>query len=164
MTTTSEPILPDTRPSTDHGNGSRGHPVFEWVARHARPLSISVLIVSVVLGVAGFQIRAAEANPDEPAFDPGGEIYDIQDREQDLFEAAPAVMTAQFFVEAPDPAGGDVLTQASLAEFLVEEARWLAARWPVERFCEQVDVLRDDVERLEQRVARLERRCAERMP
>ena len=96
----------------------RGNAAFEWIGRHIKRLVIVTLIVAVVLGVAGFQIRAAEENPEEPAFDPGGEIYDIQDREVELFESAPDVMVAQFFVEARDPVAGDVLTRDSLLEFV----------------------------------------------
>lgn len=44
---------------------------------------------------------------------------------------------------------------ANVAEFLVEEARLLASRPRVERFIAGVDQLRDDAERLRQRIDRL---------
>lgn len=44
---------------------------------------------------------------------------------------------------------------ANVAEFLVEEARLLASRPRVERFIAGVDQLRDDAERLRQRIERL---------
>ena len=115
---TIEQTLPGP-PPTDRGDGgARGHPAFEWVGGRARPLSIVVLVAAIVFGVAAFQIRAAETNPEEPAFHPGGEIYDIEDRADELFGSAPPVLAAQFFVEAPDPIDGDVLTRDSLAEFV----------------------------------------------
>ena len=42
-----------------------------------------------------------------------------------------------------------------VAEYLTEEAGLVAASWPVERFCEEVDRLRDGVERLAARIERL---------
>ncbi len=47
-----------------------------------------------------------------------------------------------------------------LAEYLVEEARLLPSRAEVEDFIEAVDRLRDDAERLEARIKRLEKRLA----
>ncbi|MBT6786096.1 MAG: sterol-binding protein, partial [Acidiferrobacteraceae bacterium] len=44
---------------------------------------------------------------------------------------------------------------ANMAEFLVEETRLLASRPRVERFIAGVDQLRDDAERLGQRIERL---------
>jgi ubiquinone biosynthesis protein UbiJ len=44
-----------------------------------------------------------------------------------------------------------------MVEYLGEEAGLAVTRWPVERFLEQVDTLRDDVERVAQRIERLER-------
>jgi len=48
-----------------------------------------------------------------------------------------------------------------LKEYLQEETRLLPNRWEIEGFLAGVDEVRDDVERLEARVARLERRLAE---
>jgi predicted RND superfamily exporter protein len=115
---TIEQTLPGAPPADRGDGGARGHPAFEWVGDRARPLSIVALIAAVVLGVGAFQIRATETNPEQPAFHPGGEIYDIQDRADELFASAPPVVDARFFVEAPDPIDGDVLTRDGLAEFL----------------------------------------------
>lgn len=53
-------------------------------------------------------------------------------------------------------AGSALLADA--AEYLHHEAGLAPTRWEVERFAHAVDDLRDDVERLDARVARLERR------
>lgn len=45
----------------------------------------------------------------------------------------------------------------STAEYLTEESRDVVARGEVEAFCDDVDALRDDVERLAARIARLPR-------
>ncbi len=55
---------------------------------------------------------------------------------------------------------GDRLAR-DLGEYLTEEARLLPTRAEVEEFVEAVDVLRDDAERLEARIRRLERRLAQ---
>jgi predicted RND superfamily exporter protein len=95
----------------------RGNRVFEWLGAHIKIVVIAVMVAGVVIGIGGYAQRAGVANPEDPAFDPGGPIYDIQDREAELFEAVPDVVTAQFFVETDHAASGDVLTAASLAEF-----------------------------------------------
>ncbi len=106
-------------PSVDEP--SRGNPVFEWIGRHVRPVAIVIVAVSVVLGIAGLAVRIVallDGAPENPAFDPGGEIYDIADRVDELFDPATEIVTASFFVEATDPIDGDVLTAAALSEFL----------------------------------------------
>lgn len=60
-------------------------------------------------------------------------------------------------------ATGRTLVQ-DLGEYLQEEARLVPARLEAEAFLQDVDDLRDDVERLEARVARLERRLGGRAP
>jgi ubiquinone biosynthesis protein UbiJ len=52
---------------------------------------------------------------------------------------------------------GDSLS-ADLGEYLTEEARILPSRIEVEQFLDEVDGLREDVDRLDARIARLERR------
>jgi ubiquinone biosynthesis protein UbiJ len=49
---------------------------------------------------------------------------------------------------------GDTLLQ-NLREYLQEEARIVPTRYEVDAFLGEVDTLRDDVERLEARIARL---------
>ncbi len=99
-------------PDAPHGNR-----IFEWLGARTKTVVVATVAVALIVAVAGYAKRASVENPEDPAFDPGGEIYDIQDREAELFEAVPGVLTAQFFVETDD-ASGDVLTAASLAEFL----------------------------------------------
>ena len=43
----------------------------------------------------------------------------------------------------------------NIQDYMVEESRLLAPSWRVEEFIEQADILRADVERLEQRVKRI---------
>ncbi len=121
QSTTEHP--PAEGPTPDVGNGQtpshrRGHRIFEWIGRHVRLLVTVIIIASVLLAVTGLAIRISEENPEDPAFDPGGEIYDIQDRADELFDPATDVVTALFFVEASDPINGDVLTRDALLEFL----------------------------------------------
>ncbi len=47
--------------------------------------------------------------------------------------------------------------EQNITEYLQEESRALPSRYEVDRFRQQVDVLRDDVDRFEARVLRLER-------
>ncbi len=93
----------------------RGNRVFEWLGAHITMVVAATMVVALLVAVVGYARRAAVENPEDPAFDPGGEIYDIQDREGELFEAVPDVLTAQFLVETADGTG-DVLTAAGLAE------------------------------------------------
>jgi ubiquinone biosynthesis protein UbiJ len=60
--------------------------------------------------------------------------------------------------------GKDVLAalRQDLPEYLQEEARLLPGRYEVEEFLTEVDRLRDDLERLEQRVQRLAARASDR--
>lgn len=48
----------------------------------------------------------------------------------------------------------------AVAEYATEESATLACRQQVERFCAEVDVLRDNLARLDKRVAQLETGCA----
>ncbi|MCP4958004.1 MAG: MMPL family transporter [Actinomycetia bacterium] len=101
---------------------TRGARFFEFVARHIKSIVVISAIASILLGLAGFAVRVIdklENGPDQPAFDPGGEIYDLQDRARELFDPATDVLTSIFFVEAPDPLNGDVLTREALLEFVV---------------------------------------------
>lgn len=67
---------------------------------------------------------------------------------------------ARHAVSARDWARGAVESlSGDLAEYLVEESRMVAERRELARFADAVDALRDDVERLEARVAALSRRA-----
>lgn len=103
---------------TDQSKHNRESPFFRWVSEHISILVVAILATSVGLGVVGFVIRSAEENPEFPRFDPGGEIYDISERADELFDPATQVATATFFVEAKDAATGDVLTRDALLEFV----------------------------------------------
>ena len=46
--------------------------------------------------------------------------------------------------------------EANVREYLQEESRELPSRYEIERFTRDLNVLRDDVERAEARLARLE--------
>jgi ubiquinone biosynthesis protein UbiJ len=59
-------------------------------------------------------------------------------------------------------AGGSLAT--SVAEYLQEEGRDLPTRTETEEFLADVDRLRDDTERLEARLARLESRTSATVP
>ena len=111
-TSTAEPASSEPR---------RGRPVFEFVGKHVTALAVLGLVTAVVLGIAGFAVRLVdklENGPDQPAFDPGGEIYDLQDRADELFDPATEVLTSLFFVQAADATTDDVLTRDGLLEFL----------------------------------------------
>ncbi|MCP5034041.1 MAG: hypothetical protein GY939_19745, partial [Actinomycetia bacterium] len=119
MTTTHQPDDPsqEYRPPDTESAGS----VFDWIGHRIRLIAVVGIVLAIVLGAAGFAIRLADklANgPDQPAFNPGGEIYDLQERAGDLFDPATEVLTTMFFVESPNPTTGDVLTQSALSEFL----------------------------------------------
>jgi predicted RND superfamily exporter protein len=112
---------PQNLPPPSVEDPRRGNPVFEWIGRHVRPVAIAIIAASVALGIAGLAVRIVallDGAPEDPAFDPGGEIYDIADRVDELFDPTTEVVTAAFFVEAVDPIEGDVLTANALAEFL----------------------------------------------
>ena len=104
------------------GDGDRrGNPIFEFVGDHGKALGWISVIVAVVLGGAGFGVRLSdklENGPDQPAFDPGGEIYDLQDRAVERFDPATEILRSVFFVEALDSPTGDVLTRNALLEFV----------------------------------------------
>ncbi len=103
---------------TDVPDRDRMNGFFKWIGDHVSILVAAILATSVGLGLGGFVIRSAEENPGSPRFDPGGEIYDIYERADELFDPASQVVTAQFFVEAKDPETGDVLTREALLEFV----------------------------------------------
>ncbi len=99
--------------------GRRGYPVFEWVGRSIKPLSVVVVAVAVALGVVGPLV----ASQDQPNFNPAGEIYDTAELVLDRFSSDSPYRSASFFVEVPgepefpNATDHDVLSQAALAEF-----------------------------------------------
>ncbi len=88
----------------------RGMAIFEWINRRVWRLAAALLVVGVALSL----LYPAVADDGEPTFDPGGGIYDTFDRVDTLFETSSSTRSAVYLVE--NPAGGDVLSQAALAE------------------------------------------------
>jgi predicted RND superfamily exporter protein len=89
---------------------SQGMRLYEWINRHAWPLAAALVVLAVVLAVL-FPVFADEG---EPSFDPKGEIYDTQNRVEDIFSTSSPIRSVSFIVENPN--GGDVLTRDSLLE------------------------------------------------
>lgn len=88
----------------------KGLRLYEWISRHAWPLSGALVILAVVL--AGlFPVLADEG---EPSFDPKGEIYETRDRVQDTFSTSSPIRSVSFIIESAD--GGNVLTRDALLE------------------------------------------------
>lgn len=85
---------------------------FDWINRHARLVIVAVLLGALTLGIVGSTIT----NTDEPNFDPSGEIFDVAERANELLGSESTIQGASFLVEAAE--GGDVLTAASLTEWL----------------------------------------------
>ncbi len=103
-------------------DATRKSTIFDFVGSHMKAITTLSLVAAIVLGGAGFAVRLIdklENGPDDPAFDPGGAIYDLQDRADELFDPATEVLTSLFFVEASDPMTGDVLTRDALLEFVI---------------------------------------------
>jgi predicted RND superfamily exporter protein len=98
----------------------RTYGLYEWINRHPWPIAAVLVVLAVVLG-ALFPVVADQS---EPSFDPTGEIYDTRDRVNDIFATSSSVRQVQFIVE--NPAGGDVLTRASLLELLENQQAVLA--------------------------------------
>jgi predicted RND superfamily exporter protein len=104
----------------DRGPTDQGYKVFEWINRHAWLLA-GVLVLA---GVAFAGLFVAVADDGEPAFDPGGEIYDTADRVEEVFASSSSTQVDVFIVEHPD--GGDVLTRDSLLELKNNQDELLA--------------------------------------
>lgn len=103
---------------SDEGT-KRGYRFFEWINRRVFPLSVGIVAVAVALGVIGPLV----ASDDEPSFEPGGQIYDTQERVDEAFSSDSPIVGATFVVETPDAGPDpnafdhDVLTAAALREF-----------------------------------------------
>jgi predicted RND superfamily exporter protein len=104
------------RSAQDEPNDSRVRPIFAWINGHIGVLSIVLVVTAVVFGVVGALI----ADTDEPNFSPSGEIYDTEQRVEDVFASSSPIRDAAFLVD--DAAGQDVLTQVALLEFLSNSA------------------------------------------
>ena len=103
------------------------HAIFEFINRRVLVLTVVVIAAAVALGIVGPLV----AEEGEPRFDPGGAIYNTQDRAEDLFASESRVRQSLFVVEVPgageDPSAvdHDVLTAAALLELktLTDAAR-----------------------------------------
>ena len=73
-----------------------GYPIFEWINRRIGVLSVVIVVVAVGLGIVGPLVASEE----EPAFDPGGEIYDTDDLVEERFSSDSPIRGAMFVVEA----------------------------------------------------------------
>ena len=89
-----------------------GQKFFEWMNRRYRLVTVMVLVLAVLM--AG--VFAALGSDDEPEFDPSGEIYDTQQRVEDVFAVTTGLQGALFLVEGADQR--DVLTRNALLEWL----------------------------------------------
>jgi len=119
-----------TDPSTDGGSservstdGARTLPVYEFINRRSRLVTVVVVIVAILLAVAGVAKIATTDNPEDADFNPSGEIFDAQDRAEETFGLDDPVLDAQFIVEAGEGVAGDVLTRDALLEFLTNANR-----------------------------------------
>lgn len=91
------------------GSG-RAASFFNWVNGHVRLITLGVIVLTVVAVPL-----AASRSQEEPNFAPSGEIYDTQDRADEIFVSSSSLEAALFIVEAKD--GGDALTRDVLFEF-----------------------------------------------
>jgi predicted RND superfamily exporter protein len=92
--------------------------IFELINRRPRLVTILACVAAILLAVAGIAKIASTDNPEEADFNPSGEIFDAQERAEDVFDLDEPVLGAQFIVEAPEGISGDVLTRDGLAELL----------------------------------------------
>lgn len=93
-------------------------PIFEFVNRRPKLLTILAFVVAILLGVAGVAKSATTDNPEEADFNPSGDRFDAQDRAEETFDFDEPVLGAQFIVEAAEGSGGDALTRDALLEFM----------------------------------------------
>ena len=102
----------DRRLATKTEESGMGQKFFEWMNRRYRLVTVMVLVLAVLM--AG--VFAALGSDDEPEFDPSGEIYDTQQRVEDVFAVTTGLQGALFLVEGADQR--DVLTRNALLEWL----------------------------------------------
>jgi predicted RND superfamily exporter protein len=91
--------------------GNQGHRFFEWLNR--RFLGVAVFIVVVAIAMAA--VADTMGSTDEPSSEPSGEIFDTQDRVEDVFGNAGGLWSATFLVEGIG--GRDVLTRDAMLEW-----------------------------------------------
>lgn len=84
---------------------------FSWIDRRFGVVATLVVIAALALAVVG----SASADKTEPSYDPAGQIYETAERVDEIYQSSSTIRQATFIIDRPD--GGDVLTQAGLAEF-----------------------------------------------
>ncbi len=89
----------------------RGNRLFEFLNRRIGVVSALIVLVAVGLAVAAPSI----ANEEQVNFSPTGEIYEIAERAEDVFDPVTSIESATFLVEDPDEI--DVLTRDDLLAF-----------------------------------------------
>ncbi len=88
-----------------------GRRFFEWVNRRYRWITLGVLVLALLMAGA----FTAMGSDEEPEFDPSGDIYDVAERAESVFDVTTGVQGAIFLVEGPDDT--DVLTRNALLEW-----------------------------------------------
>ncbi|MFQ5948212.1 MAG: RND family transporter [Acidimicrobiia bacterium] len=104
--------------TVEAGRGSR---FFEWVNRRIGRVAWIITIGAIVLAFVGLAVESEE----DVNFSPSGEIYDTEDRVEDVFGAKSPIRGATFLVEDPDFTGIveadrdkiDVLSRDALLEW-----------------------------------------------
>lgn len=97
---------------------TKTNPIFELINRRVGLVTVVAVVASLLLAVAGIAKIATTDNPEEADFNPSGEIFEAQDRAENVFDLDEPVLSAQFIVESSEGIGGDVLTRDGLTEFL----------------------------------------------
>ncbi len=90
---------------------ARGNWVFEFLNRRIGIVAALIVVLAVGLAI----VAPGIANEEAVNFSPTGEIYEIAERAEDVFDPFGSVRPATFLVEDPD--GVDVLTRDDLLEF-----------------------------------------------
>lgn len=87
---------------------TRTSALFAWIDRRFVPLALACFVAAIAIGAVGTAVR----DDSEPSFDPDGEIYDIAERADDVFESSSTVRPVSFLVDTEE--GRDVLTRDGL--------------------------------------------------
>ncbi|MDP6823641.1 MAG: MMPL family transporter [Dehalococcoidia bacterium] len=99
-------------------NSKTGGGAGYWIAAHSGQLIAAAVVMTALLAIP----MIALGDPKEASQDPGGRVFDLQDRIDDGF-AAPVFITS-YIVESRD---GDLLTAAGLGELYANQQALLQA-------------------------------------
>ncbi len=94
----------------------RSNSLFAWIDRRFLSLTVACFVAALAVAAVGTAVR----DDGEPSFDPDGELYDIADRAEEVFESSSTVRPVSFLVDTDH--GGDVLTRTGLLP-IAERAR-----------------------------------------